>query len=152
MPVKDISDFVSVSENLATAGQPTEAQLQFAAQEGFDVVINIGLLDPRYCLEDEAATIRGLGMQYIHIPVDFQGPTSDDLQRFFQVMDETWGQKVLVHCAANKRVSSFVCLYGQAKLGWSEKEADTYLHRLWEPNLIWATFIKSARQQIAACS
>lgn len=149
MPITGIRNFVSVSGALATAGQPSESELQDIASEGFQAVINLGLLDPRYCLEDEAGLVTALGMRYVHIPVDFQAPTQDDLQRFFRTMDEVAGLKVLVHCAANYRASSFVSLYGQAKLGWSEQEADNYLRCLWEPNDVWADFIERARATLA---
>lgn len=49
MPLTDIYNFVPVSDELATAGQPTEDQLLEVAREGFGVVVNLGLLDPRYC-------------------------------------------------------------------------------------------------------
>jgi len=150
MAVDDIRNFLAVSGNLATAGQPSEAQLQSVAREGFKVVINLGLLDPRYCLDDEAGRVQELGMRYVHIPVDFEAPADEDLQRFFQAMDEARDQKVLVHCAANYRVSSFVSLYGQAKLGWSEGDADAYVHRVWDPNPVWAEFINGARRHLPA--
>jgi hypothetical protein len=38
-------------------------------------------------------------------------------------MDASRDKKVFVHCAANYRVSSFVALYGEARLGWSRSRA-----------------------------
>ena len=58
MPLGDIKNFVPVSDHLGTAGQPSEAQLRDVAAAGFAVVVNLGLLDPRYCLRDEAAPSR----------------------------------------------------------------------------------------------
>ena len=148
MALTDIYHFVRVSDDLATAGQPSEDQLRETASAGFEVVINLGLLDPRYCLEDEAGLVRSLGMDYVHIPVDFQNPEQDDLQRFFRAMDETGGRKVFVHCAANYRVSSFVSLYGQARLGWSAEQAEKHVRRLWQPDETWRAFMKRARRQL----
>ena len=79
-------------------------------------MVNLGLLDPRYCLTDEAGSVAALGLAYHHIPVDFNAPQAEDLLRFFAVMDGAQDQKVFVHCAANYRVSSFVALYGEARL------------------------------------
>ncbi len=146
MAIEQSRDFVSVSPELATAGQPSERQLRELPQEGFEVVVNLGLLDPRYCLADEAGLVSSLGLAYHHIPVDFQAPKNEDLQRFFEVMEASKGKKVLVHCAANKRVSSFVSLYGQARLGWSLEQATAYVRRVWKPNEVWASFIKNSRQ------
>jgi protein tyrosine phosphatase (PTP) superfamily phosphohydrolase (DUF442 family) len=149
MTITEIKNFVPVSDTLATAGQPSEDQLRQLAQEGFEVIINLGLLDPRYCLADEAGLVRFLGVQYLHIPVDFQSPQRADLEQFFQVMDACTEKKVFIHCAANYRVSSFVSLYGQAKLGWSLEQANEHIRRLWEPNEVWTAFIEEARQALA---
>ena len=148
MPLDDIRNFVSVSERLATAGQPSEPQVADVARAGFEVVVNLGLLDPRYCLADEAALVAAHGMTYHHIPVDFTAPTTEDLHRFFDVMDASRDKKVFVHCAANYRVSSFVALYGQARLGWSADEADALIRRLWQPNDTWKQFIDASRQSL----
>jgi protein tyrosine phosphatase (PTP) superfamily phosphohydrolase (DUF442 family) len=150
MALEDIKAFVPVSADLGTAGQPSEAQLAAVAGAGYEVVVNLGLLDPRYCLADEAEVTRSLGLAYHHIPVDFQAPHPAALDEFFRVMDASRGRKVFVHCAANYRVSSFVALYGQARLGWSAAQADAHIHRVWEPNATWQRFIDEARGHLDA--
>jgi protein tyrosine phosphatase (PTP) superfamily phosphohydrolase (DUF442 family) len=145
MPIDDIKNFIAVSDHLGTAGQPSDAQLREVADAGFQVVVNLGLLDPRYCLADEAGTVDGLGLAYHHIPVDFTAPQPADLQRFFDVMDAARDRKVFVHCAANYRVSSFVALYNEARLGWSPQQSDAHMRRIWEPNQTWTRFIAEAR-------
>ena len=145
MPLDEIKNFVVVSDRLGTAGQPSEAQLRDVAAAGFDVVVNLGLLDPRYCLPDEAGTVASLGLAYHHIPVDFNAPQPDDLRRFVEAMDASRGKKVFVHCAANYRVSSFVALYGEARFGWTPAEADAHIRKVWEPNETWVRFIADAR-------
>jgi protein tyrosine phosphatase (PTP) superfamily phosphohydrolase (DUF442 family) len=143
--IEDIKNFIAVSDRLGTAGQPSEAQLRDVAAAGFEVVVNLGLLDPRYCLADEAGSVRGLGLEYHHIPVDFNAPRHDDLRRFVDVMDAFKGKKVFVHCAANYRVSSFVALYGESRLGWTPEQGEAHMRRVWEPNPTWAQFIAEAR-------
>jgi protein tyrosine phosphatase (PTP) superfamily phosphohydrolase (DUF442 family) len=148
MAIEDIRNFVSLSERLATAGQPSEQQVQELARAGFEVVVNLGLLDPRYCLADEASLAGSLGMAYHHIPVDFTAPQFDDLKKFFNVMDRCCDKKVFIHCAANYRVSGFVALYGQATLGWSVSQADAHIRRVWEPNDTWIEFIEEVRRSL----
>src|SRR5688500_1401351 len=114
MSLQDIRNFIGVSDTLITAGQPTEAQLQHLALEGWEVDINLGLLGQPYSLTDEAELAETLGFQYHHIPVDFQAPTLANLKDFFAVMASHQGEKIFVHCAANYRVASFIALYGQA--------------------------------------
>jgi protein tyrosine phosphatase (PTP) superfamily phosphohydrolase (DUF442 family) len=144
--ITDIRNFVAVSERLATGGQPSEQQVRELSAAGFEVIVNLGLLDPRYCLTDEAGLVESLGVSYHHVPVDFTAPQADDLEKFFDVMDSSSDKKVFVHCAANYRVSSFVALYGQAKLGWSGTEADGHIRRVWQPNETWAAFIEKCRR------
>jgi protein tyrosine phosphatase (PTP) superfamily phosphohydrolase (DUF442 family) len=146
MSIEDIRNFVRVSERLATAGQPSEQQIQEIASAGFDVVVNLGLLDPRYCLADEAGVVGSLDMAYHHIPVDFTAPHRDELEKFFSVMDASRDKKVFVHCAANYRVSGFIALYGQARLGWSVDQADAHIKRVWDLNETWKAFIDGSRR------
>jgi len=148
MPFQDIRNFVAVSGDLATGGQPSEEQVRELSHAGFEVIVNLGLLDPRYCLKDEAGLSESLGVSYHHVPVDFKAPQSHDLEKFFDVMEASQGKKVFVHCAANYRVSSFVALYGQARLGWSSGEADAHIRRVWEPNDTWTAFIAQSRRRL----
>lgn len=148
MALEEIRNFVPLSDRLATAGQPTEQQLEEVARAGFDTVVNLGLLDPRYCLADEAGLVQSLGMSYHHIPVDFKAPQEEDLEAFFDVMDRSPNASVFVHCAANYRVSCFVALYGQARLGWSEQQADAHIRLLWEPDKTWRHFLEVSRRQM----
>ena len=148
MAIDDIMNFLPVSAELATAGQPTEDQLREIAREGFEIVINLGLIDPSYCLADEAGLVRSLGLEYHHIPVDFKGPTREDLRRFFELLQLSAGRRVFVHCAANYRVSSFVSLYGQAKLGWPAVQADAHARRLWDLDEVWSNFLAESRRDL----
>ena len=84
---------------------------------------------------------------YHHVPVNFTSTQSGGLARFSDVMESSRDKKVFVHSAANYRVSSFVALYGQAKLGWSASEADAHVRRVWEPNETWAAFIDEHRRR-----
>ena len=149
MAIEDIRHFVPLSGRLATAGQPSERQLEDVAREGFETVVNLGLLDPRYCLADEAGLVESLGMAYHHIPVDFKAPQLEDLGAFFDVMDLSSERRVFVHCAANYRVSVFVALYGQARLGWSVDQADAHIRLLWEPDKTWQRFIDTSRRLLS---
>jgi hypothetical protein len=83
MAIEEIGNYVALSGELATGGQPSEEHIQELAQAGVECIINLGLLDPRYCLADEAGLVRSLGVVYHHIPVDFQSPTLEDLSQFF---------------------------------------------------------------------
>ncbi len=149
MSIEQIKNFVAVSADLATGGQPSEQQIRELAEHGFEAIVNLGLVDQSYSLPDEAGLVRTLGMAYYHIPVDFDTPTAGDLARFLAVMDACRGRKVFVHCAANMRVSCFVALYGEKRLGWSCERADGLIRRVWEPDDVWARFVAAAREGLS---
>lgn len=138
-----IYNFLSLSAKLATSGQPLEEELESISKAGFEVVINLALSDADYSLADEEGSVTKLGMEYIHIPVIWQSPTSDDLDKFFDVMEKYKNKKLFVHCAANMRVSSFVALYRVIKEGWDYSDAINDVYKIWNPNDIWSDFIRS---------
>jgi protein tyrosine phosphatase (PTP) superfamily phosphohydrolase (DUF442 family) len=149
MAMEDIRNFMVVGDRLATAGQPTEQQLREVASAGYRVDINLGLLDPRYCLPDEAGLAGSLGMRYHHIPVQFDAPTRADFELFATVMDANAVEKTFVHCAANYRVSAFVALYGELRLGWTRDQADAHIRKVWEPDETWSRLLLECRATFA---
>jgi protein tyrosine phosphatase (PTP) superfamily phosphohydrolase (DUF442 family) len=141
-PLRDARNFREVDDRLLTAGQPTEAHLADAAGQGVQVVVNLALHgDPRYSLPDEAGCVRQLGMAYVHIPVQFKAPTEENLLAFFDAMDAHTGEKTLVHCAANYRVTAFVGLYRVIRQGWEIDKAFEPMRSVWEADDIWKRFI-----------
>jgi protein tyrosine phosphatase (PTP) superfamily phosphohydrolase (DUF442 family) len=142
-PVTSVYNFRQAGADLATSGQPSEEQLKAIAADGYEVVINLALHnDPRYSLSDETQSVRSLGMEYVHIPVQFSSPTESDLQRFFAAMDASKGKRVWVHCAANMRVSAFVGLYRHLREGWPEAQAFQLMNDVWQPSGVWSAFIR----------
>lgn len=147
----DIYNFRQAASNLATSGQPNESQLSDIASTGYEVVINLALHDdPRYSLPDERASVRSLGLDYVHIPVQFDKPTHQDLLAFFQAMEHNQGRKVWVHCAANMRVTAFVSLYRVLREGWRRDEAFALMYEIWQPNEVWSTFIATELSSASA--
>jgi len=143
-PLSDIHNFRQVSPDLASSGQPREQQLAVIAEAGYKVVINLALHDdPRYSLSDEAASVRALGLEYVHIPVQFAAPKASDLEKFFAAMDQHANDRIWVHCAANMRASAFVGLYRSLRQGWPEAQAFALMHDIWQPDPVWSEFIAS---------
>jgi len=140
--IAGIYNYRQADERIATSGQPSEDELAAIAGAGYAVILNLALHDdPRYSLPDEAATVRALGVRYVHIPVQFTAPEEEDLLAFFDAMDRHRDARVWVHCAANKRVSSFLGLYRRIRQGWPEEKAFALQRDIWEPNPVWQTFI-----------
>ena len=137
----EIYNYRSVEPDLATSGQPDEDELAAIASAGYQVVVNLALHDdPRYSLKDEPGAVRSLGMTYEHIPVIFTEPSKEDLNAFFAAMALHRSKRRWVHCAANKRVSTFVGLYLHLIAGYPIERAFATERSVWEPNPVWANF------------
>ena len=90
--VADIFNYRQAAPDLATSGQPREDQLRAIANAGYEVIVNLALHDdPRYSLVDEGSSVKALGLQYIHIPVQFNAPSESDLAEFFEAMKRCTG-------------------------------------------------------------
>jgi protein tyrosine phosphatase (PTP) superfamily phosphohydrolase (DUF442 family) len=142
--LENIYNFRQLNDNLATSGQPDEAELQEIAAAGYEVVINLGLSDAPYAIADEPAILQRHGARYEQIPVNFQAPQRADLRRFTELFNTVSRQKVFVHCAANKRVSVFLALYRILELEWREETALEDVHAIWQPDVVWQAFIDEA--------
>jgi protein tyrosine phosphatase (PTP) superfamily phosphohydrolase (DUF442 family) len=146
--ITKIFAFRQASQDVATSGQPSEVQLAAIAAAGYSTVVNLGLHDDkRYALPDEAGTVRGLGLEYVHIPVRFDNPTRDDLIAFMSAMQGRSGSKVWVHCAANMRVTAFLGLYRVLCQGWEVERAFEMMDDVWKPNPVWKAFIQECLRE-----
>ncbi|MHB8728003.1 MAG: protein tyrosine phosphatase family protein [Sulfuricaulis sp.] len=147
--LEKIYNYRRLTDAVATAGQPTEEELATVAQAGFEAVINLALHDAEYSLPDECQNVESLGMRYVHIPVAWQRPLRADLERFFEAMDELTGRRIFVHCAANKRVSVFIALYRQMRLGWSPMAVMPDVLAIWEPDPVWNRYLTEMPAAVA---
>ena len=141
-----IYNYRFISETLATAGQPTEAQFAELCQAGFKVIMNLALPTSDNALPDERSVVQDQGMMYVSIPVVWDQPLLSDFARFQQVMADHSEDKVFVHCAANMRVSAFVYLYRRLS-GVPQSVAEHSPYSIWTPNPIWQTFIQRVLEQ-----
>ncbi|HEX9385131.1 MAG TPA: protein tyrosine phosphatase family protein [Anaerolineales bacterium] len=141
--MKDIYNYQFLNEKLSSSGMPTAEQMKEVAEAGVQVVINLALTTSPGALPDEDKVVKSLGMKYIHIPVEWNSPTKQNLDDFFTVMDKYTEDKVLVHCQANYRASSFVMLYRVLRLGWKKEDAIPVMEKMWNPEdfPVWQKFI-----------
>jgi protein tyrosine phosphatase (PTP) superfamily phosphohydrolase (DUF442 family) len=138
----EIYQFRAIGERLGTAGQPTEVQLRLIREAGFEGVINLALPTSDNALASEGSIVTGLGMFYVHIPVDFKAPAAKDFRAFCGVMEALEDRRVFVHCAANMRVSAFVFLYRVLRQHVAPAAAERDLHAIWQPDDVWSRFIR----------
>ena len=141
--MNDIYNYQFLNDKLSSSGMPTAGQIQAVAEENVRVVINLALLSSQGALPDEDKLVESLGMKYIHIPVEWNNPTRENLRDFFQAMDAHQDEKVLVHCQANYRASAFIMLYRVLRLGWNKADAIPVMEKMWNPEdfPVWEKFI-----------
>ncbi|MCW2293043.1 MULTISPECIES: protein tyrosine phosphatase family protein [Pseudomonas] len=129
--VHDIKSLRIISESVWTAGQPSKTELVALHELGFALVMNIAPIDPRYSLPNEQELVQSLGMRYVHQPVSFQNPTIADFELFAATLDELRSERMLIHCAANYRVSVFYGVYAMSALGWSAQQCQALIGDVW---------------------
>jgi len=150
--IEEIYNYKKACDHIITGGQPSEEQLRAVADAGFEVIINLSTNAPHYALPDEEGLVRTLGLQYHYLPVQWETPTAVDFENFIELMEKLTDKKVLVHCAANYRASSFYALYALQKRQWSEPQADAFIVDVWQPDEYpqWLIFIDLIKRRIAA--
>ncbi|WP_299879082.1 protein tyrosine phosphatase family protein [uncultured Cocleimonas sp.] len=141
MSIKDIFNFIEISDAISTSGQPTPFEFEVIANAGFQHVINLAMHDSDNALPEEGSFVAEAGMNYFHIPVPFDAPTIDHLQLFLKQMSILEGDKVWVHCALNHRISAFMQHYQRSVMHRTEDEIIPMV-ATWKPSEVWQEFIK----------
>ncbi len=155
MSIQEILNFIPIDNRVATSGQPTQAQLEAVRAEGYEAVVNLAPSDAaNNALPGEAEIVSALGMSYHHIPVAWSNPRAQDFGAFSDLMDSLKDKKVLVHCAANFRVTVFYALYAMAADQWPAEQADKLIAQVWESRAdyrmdeVWKSFVEEMRNTI----
>lgn len=149
MSIKEIYNFVQLTDNIATSGQPLEGEFALISKSSHKAVINIAMHNSDDAIANEGYIVTALGMSYFHIPVPFESPTIEHLRLFIKVMACFEGEKVWAHCAANYRVSAFMYQYLKLLHSISSKEAKSSIFDVWHPNDAWKGIMALSKKEIA---
>ena len=139
--LQHIRNFLKLDDRISSGGMPEPQDFAALRKAGFETVINLAMPTSDYAMPNEGELVSAQGMTYVHIPVNFEAPQSSDFERFAKIMDACAGQRVFVHCAANKRVSAFLFLYRMRSGAVRREAAEADIKRIWEPDPIWRAFI-----------
>ena len=145
--VSEIDNYRQYSPNFSSSGQPDKDQLKAVADAGFERVIYIAFTDNTTAIESEDRIVKTLGMDYLHIPVDFDQPTLEDFEDFAAVLNRDGEVRTLLHCQINLRASAFSFLYRVIYDGVSITEAKSDLDAIWQPDKVWYRFIVEVLRQ-----
>ena len=128
----DITNARVHSPTVTSSGQPSKGQFEDIARSGVEVVINLA---PKYLpdsIRNERKLVRSEGMKYYFIPIDWERPTQNNVDKFLTAMDKARGKRVLVYCWVNYRASAFVYLYRVLREGASQDEEYKILEEIWD--------------------
>lgn len=138
-----IYNYLPISDTLTTSGQPTEKQFAHIKTAGFTTVINLAPHDVENAIENEEQILNNLGINYIHIPVNFQKPSERKFSMFVEQIEKLGKEKVWLHCAANMRASAFLYRYRVEILGEDPTNAHKDMSKIWEPMGVWKSFVET---------
>ncbi len=137
----EIINFRQYSSTFASAGQPTREQFQAVADAGFERVVYIAFTNNRNALPDADQVVKGLGMEYMQVPVDFSNPLPSDFYAFADSMQRDTDKKTLLHCQVNARATAFSFLYRVIFEDVPVADAKADMNTVWQPNEVWRDFI-----------
>lgn len=112
------SGTVAPVDGVSTAGQPDAAGFEVFANEGYVAVIDLRTDGEDRGL-DAPATVEGLGMEYISMPIGRDDITFDKAAELFDLLDE-FEEPVLVYCGSANRVGALFALNEFAETGDAE--------------------------------
>ena len=148
MNLGTILNYIKINDNISTSGQPSKEEFEIILKHDFDVVINLALSTATNALDNEDKIVSQLGMSYIHIPVDFEKPTKDDLKLFLTLLSSLEGKKVFVHCALNYRVSAFMYVYHKYFLQTPFDNINLTMMEEWSPSEAWQELMKMSFEEL----
>ena len=101
-----IRNFLQVTPEFCTAGQPRIEHFAQLKTQGIKSVLN--LRQPsEHRADEEKAAVEAAGMKYFNIPVVYRNPTNEQVDEFLKITDDRANRPMLVHCTAAIRVGAF---------------------------------------------
>lgn len=136
-----IDNYIRYSPYFSSSGQPGADEFKKLSAAGFQRVIYLAFSDNKSALQNEDRVVKKLGMDYVHIPVDFDRPTIDDFEDFAAVLNRDRTVRTLLHCQVNFRASTFSFLYRVIYDNVPMAAAKSDLDSIWQPDRVWYRFI-----------
>ncbi|HEY9775552.1 MAG TPA: tyrosine-protein phosphatase [Planktothrix sp.] len=112
-----------VTPAVIRGGQPTAQALGLLKQVGVKTIVN--LRNEEVCIDEERAQARGLGLNYVSIPLDvFNHPSDKAIEQFLQVATDPTQLPIYVHCLHGQdRTGTMCAIYRIDQQGWSADRA-----------------------------
>lgn len=141
MGFSDITNFLQISDRIASSGQPDDHEFKYIKAAGYKLVINLAMPNSENAIPEEGNIVTAHRMTYVHIPVPFNAPDKGHLNQFIGIMQTYADQNIWVHCVMNYRVSAFLYQYYRQAKNLSSEEARKFMWPAWEPDEVWRRFM-----------
>lgn len=112
-----------IEPGLRVGGQPTDAQLRSAQDEGTRLIISLRT-PAEQGAEGEKEKVEGLGMRFVSIPI--AGPedlTEANARLLHQALGQEAQRPAILHCASGNRVGALLAIRARLFLGQSPEAA-----------------------------
>lgn len=121
LPSIHIKNFGQINENYFRGAQPQGQDYSDLKALGVKTIINL-IKDEK---SDEGATVQGMGMNYVHIPMTTgTPPTPQQIKQFLSLVEDPAHQPVFVHCVGGKhRTGVMTAIYRMTEDGWNSDQA-----------------------------
>lgn len=119
----DIRNFLRVSDDFCTGGQPRLEQLEVLKQSGVKAIINLRT-PGEHRADEERAAAEKLGLKYFNIPVVYGEPKDEQVTEFLKLTDDPANRPAFIHCTAAIRVGAFWLIRRVLRDGYSFEKAE----------------------------
>jgi uncharacterized protein (TIGR01244 family) len=104
--VPPIRNFMRVTPEFCTGGQPRVEHFAQLKSEGVRAVLNLRLPGEHRAAEEQEA-VEKAGLKYFNVPVEFSKPLPESVDEFLKITDDPANRPMFIHCTAAIRVGAF---------------------------------------------
>ncbi|HET9369532.1 MAG TPA: protein tyrosine phosphatase family protein [Vicinamibacterales bacterium] len=102
----DIREFMQVTPEFCTGGQPRLEQFAKLKASGVKVVLNLRT-PGEHRADAERQAVEAAGLRYVNIPVVYTAPKNEQVDEFLRITDDPANRPMFIHCTAAIRVGAF---------------------------------------------
>ena len=102
----DIREFLQVTPDVCTGGQPRLEQFAALKARGVKVVLNLRT-PGEHRADAERQAVEAAGLKYLNIPVVYTAPRNEQVDEFLKITDDAANRPMFIHCTAAIRVGAF---------------------------------------------
>jgi uncharacterized protein (TIGR01244 family) len=113
-----IRNFVRVSSDFCTGGQPQMEHFARLKAEGVRAVVNLRT-PGEHAADEERQAVQQAGLRYFNIPVIYKEPTTAQVDEFLKITDDPANRPTFIHCTAAIRVGAFWLIRRVVRDGWT---------------------------------